>query len=248
VRLATFNILNGRTPGEDHVDVDRYADAIAALDADVLGLQEVDREQPRSQRADLTAIAAEAMGATHHRFVPALHGTPPSWSAAADDDPEVPAYGVALLSRHPVTRWDVLRLPAAPTRLPHPVPGRLLPVWVRDEPRVAVVAHLETPLGPLQVVVTHLSFLRPSNRVQLRRLVRGLDRRRPTVLMGDLNLGPDPVARLTGLLPLASGATFPSDRPVEQLDHVLASPGIGPARGSVVHLPVSDHRALVADL
>ena len=48
---------------DDKVDVDRLAAAVASLDADVLALQEVDRDQPRSHLADLTAVAAEAMGA-----------------------------------------------------------------------------------------------------------------------------------------------------------------------------------------
>ena len=38
VRLATFNILNGRSQQDDRVDLDRFADAIASLDADVLAL------------------------------------------------------------------------------------------------------------------------------------------------------------------------------------------------------------------
>ena len=69
MRLATFNILSGRSLDDDRVDERRFADAIRSLDADVLGLQEVDRGQPRSQHADLTAVAAEAMGAVDHRFV-----------------------------------------------------------------------------------------------------------------------------------------------------------------------------------
>ena len=80
MRVATFNILNGRTPTESSVDEARYADAIASLDADVLALQEVDRDQPRSGGADLTAIAAEAMGAVDHRFEPVLRGLPATGS------------------------------------------------------------------------------------------------------------------------------------------------------------------------
>src|SRR3954469_20928220 len=76
VRIATFNILHGRSLEDGRVDVDRLADAVKSLDADVLGLQEVDRDQPRSMGADLTAVAAEAMGAPEHQFVSALSGTP----------------------------------------------------------------------------------------------------------------------------------------------------------------------------
>ena len=41
-----------------------------------LALQEVDRDQPRSQMTDLTLVAAEAMGAVSHHFAAALAGTP----------------------------------------------------------------------------------------------------------------------------------------------------------------------------
>lgn len=254
VRLATFNILNGRSPQDDADDLfdeDRYRRAITAIDADVLGLQEVDRNQPRSQHADLTSIAAEAMGAEHHLFVAALSGTPGArWSAATGEEPEdVAVYGIALLSRHPVVDRRVVRLPAAPVPVPHRFRDRRLPTLVRDEPRVAVVADVEAPCGRLQVVVTHLSFLPRWNRLQLRRLVRSLDpHAAPVVLMGDLNMLPDPAERLTGLRPLASGPTFPAHGPREQIDHVLADERVGPARGRVLALPMSDHCALVADL
>jgi endonuclease/exonuclease/phosphatase family metal-dependent hydrolase len=82
MRVATFNILHGRAVG-DGVDPRRLADCVRRLDPDVLSLQEVDCDQPRSDRADLTAVAAEAMGAVEHRFVAAISGTPgATWMAA----------------------------------------------------------------------------------------------------------------------------------------------------------------------
>lgn len=233
------------------MDEDRFRTAIRRLDADLLGLQEVDRNQPRSGHADLTVIAAEAMGASHHVFVAALVGTPDdSWSAATGDErPGSAAYGIALLSRYPVLGRRTTRLPAAPVVIPHRFPGRLRPDWVRDEPRVALVVDVDTPRGRLDVVTTHLSFVRPWNRVQLRRLLRDLGpRERPTVLMGDLNMGPGPAGRVTGMTPLAAGATFPARSPREQIDHILATRELGPARGEAMELPMSDHRALYADL
>jgi endonuclease/exonuclease/phosphatase family metal-dependent hydrolase len=250
MRIATFNILSGRSPGDDRVDEDRFAEAVRTIDADVLGLQEVDRNQPRSQHADLTAIASEAMGATANRFVAALSGTPDAWSAATDaDQPDVAAYGVALLSRYPVSGWQVVRLPPAPGRVPHRWPGRVLPSWVRDESRVGVFAEVATPMGAVRVVNTHLSFLRGWNVRQLRVLLRGLgDRPGPTVLLGDLNMGRATAERVTGLRPLATGATFPAHAPRLQIDHLLATPGLRAHSGGPLRLPMSDHLALVADL
>jgi endonuclease/exonuclease/phosphatase family metal-dependent hydrolase len=251
VRVATFNILGGRSPADGRVDEERFARAIRSLDADLLGLQEVDRGQPRSQDADLTAVAADAMGATHHRFVAALSGTPDRWRAATGEEPPgSPAYGIAFLSRYDVRDWRVVRLPGAPVRVPHRSEGGLLPAWVRDEPRVAVVAEVDAPGGPLRVVTTHLSFLRPWNLRQLRRLMAALPRTgdHPTLLLGDLNLGPRTAHRLTSMTPLVTGPTFPAPTPRLQIDHILTSGPPGPTRGEVVALAVSDHRALVVDL
>jgi len=249
VRIATFNILSGRSVARGF-DEETFRAAIASLDADILGLQEVDRNQPRSGHADLTEISAAAMGATHWRFVPALVGPPATWSAAAGEEgPDSPAYGIALLSRYAVLDWRVVRLPAAPVRTPHHSPGRVLPRWVRDEPRVAVVAEVETPRGRVDVVATHLSFLRPWNARQLRRLTSALDPRpHPLLLLGDLNMGPRAATRITGMTPLAAGATFPADRPRVQIDHILGDRVTAPHGGEVMRLPVSDHRALVVDM
>jgi endonuclease/exonuclease/phosphatase family metal-dependent hydrolase len=71
----------------------------------------------------------------------------------------------------------------------------------------------------------------------------------PLVLTGDLNMGPQRASDLTGMRPLASGPTFPAEEPTEQLDHILADhPALQSRHEEVVHLPLSDHRALVTDL
>jgi endonuclease/exonuclease/phosphatase family metal-dependent hydrolase len=82
VRFATFNVLHGRPivrgrplpfpPGD--AAGQPLAEAIAALDADVLALQEVDRLQERSGQVDQAQVAARALGATGWRYASALHG------------------------------------------------------------------------------------------------------------------------------------------------------------------------------
>ena len=123
LRVATFNILHGRTVGGD-VDPARLQMSIRRLKPDILALQEVDIDQERSGRADLTAVAAEAMDAVAHRFVAAISGTPGgTWIAATGaEQPGSAAYGIALLSRFPATNWQVLRLPHVPARFPMYLP------------------------------------------------------------------------------------------------------------------------------
>ena len=252
MRLATFNILHGRSTADDQVDVDRFAAAVKTLDADVLALQEVDREQPRSHHADLTAVAAAAMGATDHRFVAAIAGTPgATWMAATgQEQPGTAEYGIALLSRYPVRSWQVIRLAPIPFTFPMWLPGPRKVIVVHEEPRAAVVAVIETPVGELTVVNTHLSFVPGWNRLQLRRLRRDLTAfPGPLVLMGDLNLTPPSPTTVTGWRPLVSAPTFPVEAPDRQLDHVLLRGSLGPVTASSAPaLPLSDHRALTVDI
>jgi endonuclease/exonuclease/phosphatase family metal-dependent hydrolase len=257
VRLATFNLLHGRSLSDGTVHPERLAAAVTDLDADVLGLQEVDRAQPRSGLLDLTAIAADALHAPVHRLAAAVVGTPgQTWQPwRSDEDDAHPQYGIALVSRWPVLRWQITPLPAAPIRSPVWVPGPgggLL--LLRDEPRVLLAAVLEAPTGPLTVATTHLSFVPGWNVRQLRTAIRALTTLpAPRVLLGDLNLPAGPARAFSRWKPLARTPTYPSPAPRTQLDHVLADRHGLPRLGRVVqvrtpHAAVSDHRPLVVQL
>ncbi|WP_375489347.1 endonuclease/exonuclease/phosphatase family protein [uncultured Jatrophihabitans sp.] len=250
MRIVSFNIASGRSPQDGRVDLDRFADAIATLDADVLCMQEVDRDQPRSGGADLTDIAATALRAEHSVFAPALYGTPGSRWTAAGDRPQIgPAYGCALISRLPLDEVQVLRIPAIPVAVPLWVPGAGV-VVAREEPRVAIVARMD---GALTVVGTHLPFVPGWKGRQLRRLTRLIEARPdPLLLLGDLNLRGGTPAKLTGYRSLVSGLTFPSSRPRFQLDHILLRgrlDDLGSVTGAATpRLAMSDHRPVVVDV
>ncbi|RKR93166.1 endonuclease/exonuclease/phosphatase family metal-dependent hydrolase [Micromonospora pisi] len=258
MRLVTFNLLHGRSLHDGMVDQTRLTDTVTALDADILALQEVDRDQSRSGHLDLTAIAAQALDAPTHRFAAAVVGTPGEGFRPLnheDDGHGEPLYGVGLVSRYPARAWRVTRLTPAPLRAPIYIsgPGGGFTL-LHDEPRVLLAAVLDTPHGPITAAATHLSFVPGWNLRQLRQVVRALrSLPAPRILLGDLNLP----ARLATLVSrwhtLGCQPTYPSAAPQVQLDHILADP-----RGSqrlpavtAVTAPaatISDHRPLVVDL
>lgn len=255
--LGTWNLLHGRSLTHGQVREDDLRAGAIALDADVVALQEVDRGQPRSGFTDQTAVVADALGATWHRFVPALWGEPGgAWEQASGDervapapaaepDPSMgrPAYGIGLVSRWPVLDWDVLGFPPARLGLPLLVPGRGL-MKVDDEPRVAVAARVDTPAGAITVVGTHLSFVPGVNVRQLRAVVRWAQQwPAPRVVLGDLNLPGRLPTLATGWQQLTRTATYPSWRPRVQFDHVLAHADLAGRveRTMSSRQPVSDH-------
>ena len=247
LRLATWNIYAGRTWNGARVELDLTLAMLRRLDADVVALQEVDRDQPRSGRVDQARLLAEPLGMTW-RYAPALFGTPGSpegWRAPEPGraDPGGTAYGIALLSRLPLDHVETV----------------LLPQSGRDEPRVALVAELADNGRRLTVAGTHLSFVPGPNVGQLRFLQRRLDGLGgPRLLLGDLNLWWPAVRMLSlpGWRPLVRGGTFRnrppgSFHPTVQLDHVLAA-GTGTTRhdhtARILGGPASDHRAVLLEL
>jgi endonuclease/exonuclease/phosphatase family metal-dependent hydrolase len=236
------------------VPAEQLVAACASLDADVLGLQEVDRGQARSAGVDQTEVVARGMGAAAWRFEPAILGEPggvwkPATASPAADGSE-PAYGVGLVSRLPVREWHVVHLRPARGRSPVYVPGRRTFILLPDEPRAAVAALVDGPTGPLWVASCHLSFVPGWNAAQLRRLTRemgGLGH--PCVLLGDLNLPGTIPGRVSRWRTLARAKTFPADEPKLQIDHALGHGPLPPVTAvDSRRLPLSDHRALVVDL
>jgi endonuclease/exonuclease/phosphatase family metal-dependent hydrolase len=231
VRLATFNIRHGAPSRGWRGDADRVAAACAALAADVLALQEVDRGIPRSGRADLARVAADAAGMEMvFAQTMAFRGG---------------QYGNALLVRGEIEDVEVVRLSGG------------YRFWVRREPRNAIVATARLADDDhagvtVSVGATHLSTQRWASRGQLTEVAKALTARpQPHVLMGDLNrtnveVAGHPATRLIGFVDGAE-PTFPSVKPVLRIDHIALN-GLIVEAVNAVRFPVSDHLALVADV
>ncbi|SEP22455.1 endonuclease/exonuclease/phosphatase family protein [Trujillonella endophytica] len=257
LRVGTLNLASGRGPAGTALPAERIAAALAALDVDVLAVQETDTAQPRSGCTDQPALVAAALGAADWRAAATVTGTPGpvrSWEPVdppvlrgPGDAPPGPLYGLALVSRRPVAEWSVLALGGGrarlPVRAPDPRTGRERWWWIPDEPRVALAARVDG----LTVVGTHLSFAPPTALRQLRRLRRWVATLPgPVVVAGDLNLPGALPARLLGGVPLVRAATFPAAAPRVQLDHLVAIGAEPAGEGSASLLAVGDHRALTA--
>lgn len=245
--VATFNILHGMDPSTGRVDLATVAGAIAGLDADVVALQEVDREQRRSCGVDQIAWLAAELGA-HGAFAPALLGDPNrAWVPPSGGDPGGPAYGVGILSRHPITQRRSRRLPGGGAGLrSRPERQNMRPGW-DHEPRTALTCAIETADGPLSVTVTHLSYLPWRGLAQLRAAIRSAAGS-PSVLLGDLNL-PAATVRLAtpGWDHHPTAATHPAWQPRARIDQIL-SRGLEVTGARAVQATTSDHLPVVAEV
>src|SRR5690606_30062940 len=96
LRVLTFNIRAGRNLA-GRLDLARTAEVIAEADADVVGLQEVDRQfSERSAWVDQTAALSEQLG-WHARFAPALERGEGQ-------------YGIAILSPYEISSFTAHQL------------------------------------------------------------------------------------------------------------------------------------------
>jgi endonuclease/exonuclease/phosphatase family metal-dependent hydrolase len=267
MRVATWNLLHGIAL-VDPQEAPNLAQVARSISADLIGLQEVDRHQERSNYEHQTKKIADAMGLPYWVYAPAITGTPgESWEGATDShihshqhsesDPDQPHYGVGLASRYPISNIEVLRFKAAPISLPLLVPSNPRPrmIKVADEPRVAIMADVETPLGIYTVATTHLSFVPGFNVKQLRQLTKKLsERTNPVLIFGDFNL-PGKLAKFVSRWDsLAELPTYPTFNPRIQFDHIVArglsEETIKRAQESaeVLQFPISDHCALVVEV
>jgi endonuclease/exonuclease/phosphatase family metal-dependent hydrolase len=238
LRVATWNIAGARREAEADrgLDLAAVVAGVRALGADLLALQEVDRELARSDRVDQPRVLAEALGPDWFwSFAPALVGD--DLRPLGGPDPGGPAYGNQLLSRLPLEAVEQLRFP--------PAGG--------CEQRTALVATVHVGTRPLTVAGAHLSNRQGRNLRQLRQLQAAVAARpAPRLLLGDLNL-PGPMAGfVSGWRVLARVPTYPAPSPRVQLDHVLLDPRGGSRMPAVraVETPavaVSDHRPLVVE-
>ena len=247
IRLLTFNTHHAVGSDSKH-DLARVAQVLAAADADVVCLQEVDRYfGDRSEDVDQALLLSRALD-MQLAWGPAIDE--PRGDGGPDRE-----YGNALLSRLPILISDVHRLPGG------------------GEPRSALRTMLELDGGTLWVTNTHLSTGDPQRRAQQVAALAALhsDSMEAGVLVGDFNARPDAVelAALRGRFADAwelaedrddqagwwrfwqrdEGLTHPADSPHRRIDQVWVSPDVTVREARVLDARgASDHLPLLVDL
>ncbi|WP_238150868.1 glycoside hydrolase family 3 N-terminal domain-containing protein [Kribbella sindirgiensis] len=251
--VASYNIHAGA--GADNVfELDRTARAIKALDADIVGLQEVDVHWgDRSQWLDTIAELAGKLG-MYPAFAPIYDLDPP---AAGQPRRQ---YGVGVLSRFPLVRTEnhpITRLSTQdPDPVPAPAPGFLeVEVDVRGRRVHVYSTHLDYRGDPtvrtMQVADT-VKILAQDRRQDLQ------------ILVGDFNAdaaAPELAGLWTRLTDSWTAAaenvggpnTYPAVAASKRIDFVTVGRGLTVRRAEVpAEVPVadaaSDHRPMIADL
>ena len=239
LRVATYNV-HGCVGMDKQRSESRITDVIASLNADIVGLQELDQNRARSAAVDQAGAIAKQLG-WHHFFHPAMR--------RAEE-----LYGDAILSRFPITVRNVAELPGnAP--------------WYCRETRGITWAEAETPLGRVHIMNSHFGLGRYERRLQAELLTGGewlgsVPAEAPVIVLGDFNSVPWSRAyriierKLHDVRRLVASSfsfrTYPTAFPALAVDHIFISEAFKPTSMHVHrNAPArvaSDHFPLVADL
>jgi endonuclease/exonuclease/phosphatase family metal-dependent hydrolase len=234
LQVTTYNIHHG--VGIDGVlDLERIARVIERSNADVIGLQEVDKHWgARSKWVDQSAWLARRLH-LHVSYAPNL-----------DLDPVNPGeprrqYGTAMLSRYPITDQE----------------NTLLPLYPRGEQRSLVVATIDVRGRELRFANTHLTSRNNAERMdQANKVIELLcGSSQPTLLMGDFNARPETaeIKTITAVwrdtwaeVGEGPGYTIGAGKPTARIDYLLHTSALRPTASEVLTTNASDHLPVTA--
>jgi endonuclease/exonuclease/phosphatase family metal-dependent hydrolase len=273
MRITSWNILHGMAipPAAKGVKPTSLSDAgqkiAAELAPDVIGIQECDYALARSENVNQIAELATSIGAPYFAFTPCIIGTPgETWRKLGDGDQRIitntdsssheGSYGIGIASKIEVLQWHRLDLGNSPIGAPLLIPGdesgpgKVRPIYIRDEPRVALAATLA---NGYTVINTHLSFVPGFNLRQLGKLKRWaaeLEKETGTVaiIIGDLNLPKNLPVVASQWKSLATQATYPSWGAKIQFDYILSKAPVASQHLPTVLTGVSDHLPLSVEI
>lgn len=226
LRVMIYNIHAGKdAAGVDNLE--RVAELIRSTNADMVLLQEVDRGTTRSGGVDQLAVLKRLTD---------LHGV-----FGKSLDYQGGEYGIATLSRWPITAQEIIPLRIDP---PQPRAGGSL------EPRIALMVETRG----MRVMNTHLDASAVDT-WRLQEIDRLLSARGDAALIGgDFNSEPESSVqqrvRATGLRDAwvecggKEGLTYPAGKPVKRIDYLFLSGISRCGSATVLESTASDHRPL----
>ena len=262
MKITSWNIQHGEVYASG-IEIDQMAEivrTVKAFNCDVLVLQEVDHLNDRSNLEEQTKDFAEIMGAKYWAFAPSVWRKNEEWldwpqSGSSDFPPLIteaittkqPGYGISIISRSPVIKWERKELSKALFGwwLPFTSDGVTKKYWVKDHARNALAAYLED--GTV-IINTHLSWEPVFRNLQLSQLKRwanqiAKDKSLRVLIVGDLNIPNDWQESVNSprWRSLVNQLTFPVWKPNQQIDHFLAKRGTKAKLEPTVASKISDH-------
>ena len=242
MRVISWNLLHGqKIPPNDsqnwQLELEAAAKNVAEkMQPDFLAMQEIDNFQTRSGGINQSKLIAESMQLKHWAYLPTLIGTPgEKWRKVKNLDQAIitsdnyksshgASYGIALATNQLIKKLYAKKLGRSLIGMPLLIPkddGKGVRfIYVKDEPRVALIAELE---NGLTIATTHLSFVPGVNIFQLNKLSSYLKKLAGvSFLAGDLNLPANLPSKLSGFRSLLSQSTYPSWGPKIQFDYIMA--------------------------
>lgn len=237
LKVMTFNIHHGQ--GMDkQANLYRIAEIIDRCDADIVGLNEVDKHfSNRSRYEDQISWLAK-----HLKMEQAFS---PSISKKSKNVPRIREYGNALLSRYPILSKKNQSI-------------NLLPGFTEGRSILDVLIRINEQI--VQIFVTHLSLNPFLHRIQRDFIINQLHKNScPKIIMGDWNMRPGSKGwrKITSLVQDAwhiggkgAGYTYPSLHPRTRLDYIFVDQRIKVVETKVVTISpeASDHLPIIARL
>ncbi|KAB2495580.1 endonuclease/exonuclease/phosphatase family protein [Priestia endophytica] len=212
IKVLTFNIHHGR--GKDKkLDLQRISNVIRKTDADIIGLNEVDKHfSERSDFIDQALFLAQDLNMEY------VYG--PAVSIEKPGEKNKRQFGNALFTRFPIVKSQN-----------HPFD--FLPRIMED--RALLEVKLRIGEQEVTILVVHLSltpFLRQKESAFILKKIK--DNITPSIVMGDWNMSPVSKTRrkvtqylkdvwIENNLKNKGGNTFPSDHPIRRLDYIFVS-------------------------
>ena len=113
MKIANWNILHGLKIPDGIYDQEIFCQDLTTFkDIDLLCVQEVDLQQPRTNLDDQLSLISSTLNLSYSIFAPALSGTP--GESFTDKIVPGPQFGVGIASRIPFTSTETIALKPAP--------------------------------------------------------------------------------------------------------------------------------------